>query len=125
MLFESGAHGLLFFFFKFCRRKILSPHFSPPLERKGGVDQSTASFTEPMRPSTSHSSVLTTRAMQRQSSGTGLGRSRETEEEENPSDDEVSETLDNNNKNCTCMQTAGVWGCHDKVLGLYIKLQSS
>lgn len=86
------------FFFKFCRRKILSPHFSPPLERKGGVDQSTASFTEPMRPSTSHSSVLTTRAMQRQSSGTGLGRSRETEEEENPSDDEVSETLDNNNK---------------------------
>ena len=64
------------------------------------MDQSTASFTEPMRPSTSHSSVLTTRAMQRQSSGTGLGRSRETEEEENPSDDEVSETLDNNKKKC-------------------------
>ena len=56
------------------------------------MDQSTASFTEPMRPSTSHNHVHTT--IQRQSSGTGLGRSRETEgeegEEENPLDDEVS-----------------------------------
>lgn len=73
-----------------CRRKILSPHFSPPLERKGGVDQSTASFTEPMRPSTSHNNALVT--IRQQSTGSGLGRSRtmeEGEEEENQSDDEV------------------------------------
>lgn len=80
-----------------CRRKILSPHFSPPMERKGGVDQSTASFTEPMRPSTSHNNVLTT--IQRQSTGTGLGRretQEEEEEEDNPSDDEVNKISTSN-----------------------------
>ena len=84
-----------------CRRKILSPHFSPPMERKGGVDQSTASFTEPMRPSTSHNNVLTT--IQRQSTGTGLGRretqeeeEEEEEEEDNPSDDEVNKISTSN-----------------------------
>ena len=111
---DLGAHKLLCaldsdlkgYNFAF-RRKILSPHFSPPLERKGGVDQSTPSFTEPKRPSTSHNYVRTT--MQQQSSGTGLGRSRETEgeegEEENLSDDEVRKLqtkIKAAAKNCTC-----------------------
>lgn len=58
----------------------MSPHFSPPLERKGGVDQSTASFTEPMRPSTSHSSFL----------ATVRGKEGSTDDDGNQSDDEVS-----------------------------------
>ena len=56
----------------------MSPHFSPLLKRKGGVDQSTASFTEPMRPSTSHGSFLATR-----------GKEASEEEDSDQSDDEV------------------------------------
>ena len=63
-----------------CRRKILSPRFSPPVQRKDGVDQSTASFVEPMRPGTSHGSVMAT-VQQKQVS----------EDENNESGDEVSD----------------------------------
>lgn len=66
----------------FCRRKILSPRFSPPVQRKGGVDESTASFMEPMRPSTSHGSAMAT-IQQKQPHGS--------EDEDNESEDEVSD----------------------------------
>ena len=54
------------------------------MERKGGVDQSTASFTEPMRPSTSHNAYMAT-VRQRE----GTGEKGKEEEEEDQSDDEV------------------------------------
>lgn len=66
-----------------CRRKILSPRFSPPVQRKGGVDQSTASFTEPMRPSTSTNSYMAT---VRQNEGAG-----EEEREDMFDEEDVSE----------------------------------
>lgn len=73
------AFCLLVDFIFSCRRKILSPRFSPPLQRKDGVDQSTASFVEPMRPSTSQGIVMAT-TQQKQVS----------EDEDNESGDEVS-----------------------------------
>ena len=69
----------------FCRRKILSPRFSPPVERKGGVNQSTASFTEPMRPSTSHNTYMAT-VRQRDEAG-----EKERGEEDDQSEDEVGD----------------------------------
>ncbi len=76
------------------------------------MDQSTASFTEPMRPSISHSNALTT--IQRQSTGTGLGRSRETGEEEgeeeNLSDDEVSNKEMSSSAKIAPVDRA--WACH-------------